>query len=301
MNRLRLMRIFKNVVLGLSASIICVASLAAYAVIPNSERDVLISIYLSTNGNQWIDNTNWCEGPCPLVGAPKFNRHGTECTWAGVGCYPDGRHVLELAGSNGLTGTLPALQDLTQLRNIRLAHNSITGSIPDFTGMSVISDIDLSFNQLTGAPPDFSGLTNLNSVDLSDNHLSGPIAPLTNLPQLETFRVSNNQLGGQAPTFAGLYFLAFIALDNNQLTGPLPDLSQLNIDLFYADHNEFTGPVPPPSGLLTSTHRSARICPNPLNLAPGPNDAGWDFATGVTPWWGPPGEGCDHIFSGLFE
>jgi hypothetical protein len=291
----------KGLLLVLSALLLCVVGVHAHAVIPSSERNVLISIYLSTHGNQWLQNTNWCDGPCPLVGTPKFNRHGTECMWAGVGCYPDGRHVLELAGSNGMTGALPPLQGLTQLRNIRLAHNSITGAIPDFTGMIVLSDIDLSFNELTGPLPDFSGLVNLSSVDLSDNQLSGPIAPLNNLPQLETFRVSNNQLAGQAPTFAGLYFLTFIAVDNNQLTGALPDLSQLNIDLFYADHNEFTGAVPPPSGFLASTHRSARICPNPLDLAPGPNDAGWDYATGVTPWWGPPGEGCDHIFSDPFE
>jgi hypothetical protein len=273
----------------------------AHAVVPQSERDVLISIYIATNGGQWTENTNWCDGLCPAAGTPKFNRHGTECTWAGISCYADGRNVLEIGGLSGMSGTLPPLRGLTQLMFVRLPHNNIGGSVPDVAGMAVISDIDLSFNQLTGPVPDFSGLTTLGSINLSGNQLSGTIAQLHDLPQLETYRVSNNQLTGQLPTFAGLYFLSFIAADNNEFSGPVPDLSMTNVDMLYVDHNRLTGALPPPSGLIAIGRHSARLCPNPLDLEPGPYDAEWDVATATTPWWGPPGQGCDLIFAGTFE
>jgi hypothetical protein len=266
-----------------------------------SERTVLTSLYVSTNGNQWIDNSNWCDGPCPVTGTPKFNRHGTECAWAGVSCYSDGRHVLEIGGLTGMSGPLPPLQGLTQLMYIRLPHNNISGSVPDFGGMAVIGDIDLSFNQLTGPVPDFSGLTTLGSVNLSNNQLSGSIAPLHDLPQLQDYWVSSNYLTGQLPTFAGLYFLSFIAADHNEFSGPVPDLSMTNVDMLYVDHNRLTGPLPPPSGLIGAGRHSARLCPNPLDLEPGPYDAEWGIATGATPWWGPPGQGCDLIFTDPFE
>ena len=69
----------------------------AVAAIPASERQALLDLYASTNGNGWNDHTNW-------NGAP-----GTECTWHGVTC--DGGQTtvqdLELANTN-LVGTLPA-------------------------------------------------------------------------------------------------------------------------------------------------------------------------------------------------
>ena len=284
---------------ALLAMILVGSSACAWAAIPPSERDVLISIYLATNGNQWTRNTNWCDGPCPLTGTPKFNRHGTECTWSGVNCYSDGRNVLSVhMEANQMTGTVPPLQGLSQLRLFVVPRNEIGGSVPDFAGMAVINDIDLSFNQLTGTVPDFSGMTSVSDVELSNNQLSGSIAPLTNLPQLQDFVVSNNHLTGSIPTFEGLYFLSFVAVDNNAFTGSLPDFSHLNVDMLYADHNQLTGPLPPPSD---GFYRSARICPNPLSLAPGPYDAEWEVATGYAPWWGPPGGGCDHIFSDAFD
>ncbi|MER2529260.1 MAG: hypothetical protein ABTR07_15155 [Candidatus Competibacter denitrificans] len=46
----------------------------ASAAIPLAERDALIALYNSTDGDNWTIKTNW-------NGAA-----GTECTWAGVTC-----------------------------------------------------------------------------------------------------------------------------------------------------------------------------------------------------------------------
>jgi len=300
LGRLGVLRKVRSAVSAMGVLYFCGASVVTHATIPKSERDALISIYQATNGNQWADNTNWCDGRCPVTGAARFNKRGTECAWFGVSCDPSERNVIEIAmDANQLSGTLPSLQGITQLRLLYIVHNLVTGSIPDFSGMTVLDTINLSFNQLTGPVPDFSGLPNLADVDLSNNQLSSSIAPLTNLPLLQSFRVSNNRLTGPIPSFAGLYFLGLITVDGNSFSGPIPDFSQLNVSIFYADHNQLTGPLPPASGFFA--RRSARICPNPLHLSPSANDAAWNYATGTSPWWGPPGEGCDHVFSDSFE
>jgi hypothetical protein len=294
------------------------------AAIPQSERDVLMSLYEATNGGSWNINNNWCSGTCPIDGVPTFNDPGTECSWAHVTCDADEAHVtLLVLGDNNLNGQLPSLQGLTQLAAFEASWNNLSGPIPDFSGMNALNFVELSTDQLTGPFPDLTRLTGLYSIDVSFNQLSGPIpnfsglalletvnannnllsgtlAPLAGLPQFQQLYLSNNRLTGTIPTFAGLNWLNSIALDNNLFTGPIPDLSQLNVGTFYADHNQLTGAVPPASSLMQSNRFNARLCPNPLSLEPSANDLGWDKATGSTPWWGPAGQGCDHIFSDIF-
>jgi len=53
----------------------------AQAVIPASERQVLIDLYNSTNGANWTNNTGW-------LGAV-----GTECSWYGITCDSTQSHV----------------------------------------------------------------------------------------------------------------------------------------------------------------------------------------------------------------
>ncbi|QBB69454.1 hypothetical protein ELE36_03165 [Pseudolysobacter antarcticus] len=305
-----------SAMLGLA---LCIMSVLAIAAIPKSERKVLTTLYLATGGDGWNINNNWCNGTCPLIGTPKFNAPGTECTWAHVTCNADQTHVTVLVlGDNNLVGQLTSLQGLTQLQAFAASWNNLSGSIPDFSGMTSLQDIDLStdqlsgsfpdltkltglyhidvsFNQLSGSIPDFSNLPLLEGINANNNQLSGTLPPLVGLPQLQELQLSNNRFSGAMPTFAGLYDLDLITLDGNLLTGSLPDLSDLNVGIFYADHNQLTGSVTPTNNLDI-----ARICPNPLSLEPNANDAAWDYATRNTPWWGPAGEGCDHIFSDPF-
>src|SRR5678815_2659044 len=77
-------------------------SLSARAAIPDSERNVLLALYASTNGSGWSNNTGW-NGPA-----------GTECSWHGVFCDGTSSHVFAISLSNNiLVGTLPAIGDLT--------------------------------------------------------------------------------------------------------------------------------------------------------------------------------------------
>ncbi len=74
----------------------------AQAAIPMSERDALIALYNSTDGDNWHTNRNWRKAP------GVFNDAGTECTWSKVVCDAAGTTVRRLLlDSNQLTGAIP--------------------------------------------------------------------------------------------------------------------------------------------------------------------------------------------------
>ena len=79
--------------------------------IPEAERAALISLYESTDGDNWKDNTNW-NGPV-----------GTECSWYGVKCFSGAVYELDLEGNN-LNGKIPAaIGSLTRLKWLLLRDN----------------------------------------------------------------------------------------------------------------------------------------------------------------------------------
>lgn len=78
----------------------------------SSERQVLIDLFLSTNGRGWRNNYNWLSN---------IDR----CSWYGVICNKVGGNVTALdLSSNLLIGTLPSsLEQLTNLHNLSLSFN----------------------------------------------------------------------------------------------------------------------------------------------------------------------------------
>jgi hypothetical protein len=134
------------------------------AAIPATERAVLTSLYNATNGAAWTNKTNW-------NGAA-----GTECTWHGIICDAAQTHVenIGLFGNN-LVGTLPALTDLTGLKDFNVYGNQLTGSIPSLSGLGSLSFIDVGNNQLTGSIPALSGLTSLYAFRARNNQLTGAL------------------------------------------------------------------------------------------------------------------------------
>lgn len=91
---------------------LCV-SLTVQAAIPASERQALVDLYQSTNGDGWTDNSGW-------VGAV-----GTECSWYGISCDSARAHVTRLSlTTNNLDGSLlGSLSDLSQLRMLDVSAN----------------------------------------------------------------------------------------------------------------------------------------------------------------------------------
>lgn len=248
---------------ALAALVLAAFALPASAQIPASERQVLVNLYNSTNGDNWRGNDGWL-GPV-----------GTECSWVGVYCDANGDHVVEVhMYLNNLVGTLPSLSGLTLLQSFDAVDNHLTGSIPSLSDLTSLQSFDVRRNQMTGPIPSLSGLTSLQHFHAYSNHLTGSIPPLSGLISLQSFSVYDNQL-----------------------TGSIPSLSNLpSLLSFYVGKNRLSGTPPPTPPSLVGGFPSATLCPNALH-PPSPTDADWDAATGESPWW----QNCDPVFADGFE
>jgi hypothetical protein len=300
----------------------------AFAAIPASERQVLVNLYNSTHGGTWAGNANWCSGACPTSGVPAFNASGTECTWFGITCDAGQAHVIAIALSNNnlagslpalaalanlqyfavvsnqLSGPIPALGSLTQLQTFYAARNFLSGSIPALSGLANLGDFAVQFNQLTGTIPSLSGLANLYSFNVANNSLGGSVPAVSNLTNLRDLDVSNNLLTGSLPTLSGSTGALRLSFESNHLTGSIPALPA-NLYSVHLGYNRIGGSVPvAPASLHPSVvFETSSLCPNALATTPTANDAGWDAATGFSPWWSTPfaGNRCDGLFNTAFD
>ncbi|MDC1119549.1 leucine-rich repeat domain-containing protein [Gammaproteobacteria bacterium] len=187
----------------------------SYAQVPQIERDALVTLYNSTDGANWTDNTGW-------MGAV-----GTECSWSGVTCT-NGSVSRLWFWTNGLNGTIPSeLGNLSNLTSLNLGNNSLTGTIPSELGnLTKLTQILLFSNSLTGSiPSELGNLANLTYLQLSNNTLSGSIpSELGNLTNLTYLNLSNNSLSGSIPSELGnLTKLAAFSYTGNLITGSIPN------------------------------------------------------------------------------
>ena len=253
---------------------------------PDSERDrdALIALYESTNGQGWRINTNWLSDR-PLG------------EWYGVTTDRQGRVVaLEITGaqipgtpvySNNLTGELP--EEIGNLDKLGLFvidgfRDELRGEIPASIGkLEELQVLVLRSLQLRGEIPNLEELGHLRNLDLSFNNLSGEIpGGLRYLRDLEYVNLYSNRslasgptstgLSGPIPTWIGrLSSLSKLHLGGNTLVGPIPesigDLGELTelglganslsgtipaglirqvpkMELLNLRLNDFTGPVP---------------------------------------------------------
>ncbi len=130
-----------------------------------SDREILVALYIATNGLNWTDNTNW------LSDAPLDE-------WYGVTTDSGGRVTeLELS-SNLLNGEIPAeLGSLSNLQLLSLWGNQLSGEIPAELGnLSNLQLLTLIDNPgLSGSlPGSFTGLSALIWLYLWDTELCAP-------------------------------------------------------------------------------------------------------------------------------
>ena len=134
---------------------------------PLTDRDVLVALYHSTDGDNWLRSDNW------LTDAPIGS-------WYGVVADSNDR-VIELdLSENGLIGSIPPkLGRLTELEWLSLSDNRLSGSIPPELGNLInLESLDLYNNRLSGTvPPELGNLINLESLSFYSNLLRGTIPP----------------------------------------------------------------------------------------------------------------------------
>ncbi|XP_008811220.1 probable inactive receptor kinase At5g10020 [Phoenix dactylifera] len=178
--------------------------------------------------------------------------------------------VLDL-GYNQLTGELPPLDSLYNLKVFRVGGNQLYGSIPEavfgsslqlieldlsvngFTGhikainSTTLKVLDLSSNALSGSLPPNLGICV--SVDLSKNMLSGDLSVMQYwADSVEVIDLSSNALSGYYPNEASQFGnLISIKIQNNSLVGFLPSVfgNYSKLSVVDLSLNELTGPVLP--------------------------------------------------------
>jgi hypothetical protein len=215
--------------------------------IPATQRQALIALYNSTDGDHWVDNTNW-------LGAP-----GTECTWHGVTCDASESHVIRLElDSNNLQGPLPPeMGQLTELEILNLANNRLTGTLPEpLFHLERLYNLNLNMNQLSGEIP--AGLFHMSALAwlyLEDNDFSGAIPADIGSSSATAVNLSGNQLSGSIPSQVGsMPDIQFLLFEWNDLTGPLPTeiYNLAGLKSLGLEGNRLSGPLSPAIGNLTN-------------------------------------------------
>ena len=178
------------------------------------EREALIALYNSTDGDGWNWDKSWKAPPLHTDG---FALPQTECKWYGVKCNEE-KKVVELnfsrepchgknCGDGPMHGVLsgnipPQLEYLTNLEYLFLGWNNLKGAIPKELGnLKDLKWINLEFNQLSGKiPPQLSNLTKLTCLDLYSNNINGTIPKkLAQLKNMEILDLDGNNLSGKIP------------------------------------------------------------------------------------------------------
>lgn len=219
---------------------------SAIGAIPTIEREALISLYKSTNGDNWTHKDNW-------LGPP-----GTEGSWFGVTSTYDVVSHLKLDNNNLIGQIPPELGNLKKLDQLYLHNNQLSGLIPPELGnLEQCNVFVLSYNKLSGPIPPELGKGDLRFyiwLGLNNNELSGSIPPeLANAPQSMRLELQNNKLSGSIPPKLGnITFLLLLDLRNNELSGPIPpELGKLaNLGGLSLSNNKLSGPIPPELGNL---------------------------------------------------
>uniref|UniRef100_A0A7N0T3P1 Protein kinase domain-containing protein n=1 Tax=Kalanchoe fedtschenkoi TaxID=63787 RepID=A0A7N0T3P1_KALFE len=146
------------------------------------------------------------------------------CKWRGVDCV--GGRVFRFVLENFHLGGYFAAHTLTnldQLRVLSLQNNSLTGSIPDLSPLLNLKTLFLDHNRFNGSfPPSLSTLHRIRTIDLSYNYLAGEIpAWLTGLDRLYSLRLDRNFFNGSIPPL-NQTGLQIFNVSGNDLSGPIP-------------------------------------------------------------------------------
>ncbi|CAI0449446.1 unnamed protein product [Linum tenue] len=163
--------------------------------------------------------------------------------WQGVRCLQN--RITHLVLQNLLLGgVFPAntLTALDQLRVLGLQNTSLTGPIPDLSNLLNLKSLFLDHNYFSALlPPSLAALHRLRTIDLSHNSLSGPLPRwLASLDRLNSLRLEWNRFNGSIPPLNQSSLLAFNVSHNVDLNGAIPltpTLLRLEISSFSLNPN----------------------------------------------------------------
>ncbi|XP_071686696.1 probable inactive receptor kinase At5g67200 [Rutidosis leptorrhynchoides] len=151
--------------------------------------------------------------------------NSTVCKWQGVKCLNNDVVVQLVLENLNLSGVFASntLTRLDQLRVLSLRNNSLTGPIPDLSMLVNIKALFLDSNYFSGVIPlSISSLHRLRTLDLSNNELSGNIpVELIKLDRLNYIRLDSNRFNGSIPPL-NQSGLEIFNVSVNHLSGLVP-------------------------------------------------------------------------------
>ncbi|XP_072972466.1 probable inactive receptor kinase At5g10020 [Typha angustifolia] len=153
--------------------------------------------------------------------------------------------VLDL-NYNELSGELPQVGSLYNLKVFRVGNNLLSGSIPEdlFTNSMKLSEIDLSGNGFTGFMRAINS-TSLKNLNLSSNALSGPLP--SSIGKCILVDLSKNKLSGNLSVIQSWEdTLQTIDLSSNKFTGTYPNEASHfgNLTSLKIRNNSLVGSLP---------------------------------------------------------
>ena len=235
-----------------------------------TERKALESIYIETEGINWITKTDWTSSP-------------DHCDWFGITCDDDGYVAEIILPRNNLTGDIPSnkLAKFYKLNMLDLSGNSLdgimavtSGDASQFFNLRELTHVDLSQNNLSGevdvlfAPAlqhtnfsrnNFSSIVSFKKFkqshqtlvvcDVGHNNIKQDVGDIMmNVPpNIEQLILSNNKIYGSLPSpLEHLSNLRRFDISSNTLSGELADLSTSYPSLQVLDLSDqsFTGSIP---------------------------------------------------------
>lgn len=152
------------------------------------------------------------------------NKSSSFCQWWGVTCY--GNKVVRLVIEDLYLGGQLApdsVNKLDQLRVLSLKNTSLTGPLPDLSGLVNLKSLFLDHNSFSGSfPLSVLELHRLRTLDFSFNNLTGPIPHgLVLSDRLIYLRLDSNRFNGAVPALNQSSLHSFNVSVNN-LTGAVP-------------------------------------------------------------------------------
>ncbi|KAK4793231.1 hypothetical protein SAY86_023666 [Trapa natans] len=152
------------------------------------------------------------------------------CRWQGVKDCKNGRVTKLVLEFLNLTGTLDGkfLNQLDQLRVLSFKGNSLSGPIPNLSGLVNLKSLYLNSNNFSGEfPTSVLALHRLMILVLAGNQISGSIpVSLANMGRLTVLYLQDNKLTGMIPLLNQTN-LRFFNVSNNQLSGEIPETHAL--------------------------------------------------------------------------
>ncbi len=212
------------------------------------DYQALLSLYQSSDGKNWKQNTNW------LSDKPVSQWYGVV-----VSNYRVKQLILD---NNNLNGQLPKdIGLLDALEQLFMPNNKITGELPAEIGnLTSLKYLDLRNNHLYGnLPAEIGNLDSLQYLNLSGNGFTGIPSQIANLHKLTYIDLSHNLFNSIPPEINNMTSLTNLILSYNKLTS-LPDLSGLTSTYVDVSNNYLDfGDLEPNLAVLDNYSPQAKI------------------------------------------